>query len=178
VILSHPTTKDELRAQFARSWTAFNAATARCPTALVEMPGPDGWSVKDQIAHVAAWERILIALLTGRSLGEAAGIEDAIFHASGNDEKNARLHAQHKDRSLAAVTTEAAATHAELLRVLANLSWEEINLPYSHYQATYLPTRDFPIWSWIRGMGYGHYEVHAEYVADTVAALKQLQAAS
>lgn len=173
--MSHPTNKEELLAQFDRSWTAFNAATARCPTALVEVPGPDGWSVKDQIAHVAAWERILIALLTGQSLGEAAGIEDDVFHASSDDEKNARLHEQHKDLSLAEVTTGAAATHAKLIDVLGNLSWEEINLPYSHYQSTYLPSPDLPIWAWIRGMGYGHYDIHTGYVTKTVAALKEQQ---
>lgn len=176
--MGHPTNRTELLAQIDRSWTAFNAATARCPTALVEVPGPDGWSVKDQIAHVAAWERILIALLTGRSLGDAAGIDDAIFHASIDDEKNALLHARHKDRSLAAVTTGAAATHAELIAVISSLTWEEINLPYAQYQTTYLPAEDWPIWAWIRGMGYGHYEVHTGYVAQTVAALKEQRLAS
>ena len=171
--MSHPTNQEELLAQFERSWTAFNAATALCPTPLVEVPGPDGWSVKDQIAHVAAWERILIALLSGRSLGEAAGIDDEVYHRSSDDEKNAMLHAQHKDRSLAEVTTGAAATHAELMGLLANLTWEEINSPYSHYQSTYLPAEDWPIWAWLRGMGFGHYDVHAGYVANTVAALKE-----
>lgn len=176
--MSHPTNKAELLAQFDRSWTAFNAATARCPTPLMTVPGPDGWSVKDQIAHVAAWERILIALLSGHSLGEAAGIDDAAFHASSDDENNARIHDQHQDRSLAEVTTGAAATHEALIQLISGMTWEQINLPYSQYQTTYLPARDMPIWAWIRGMGYGHYEDHTGYVTQTVAALQQERLAS
>ena len=175
--MSYPTNKAELLAQIDRSWMAFNAA-ATVDESLVAVPGPDGWSVKDQLAHVSAWERILIALLSGESLGAAAGMDDAAYHASDDDEKNARLHDQHADLPMAEVRTRAAASHAALVEILERLTWDEINLPYSHFQRTFLPENDYPIWAWIRGMGYGHYETHQGYIEQTIAALQRERAAS
>jgi hypothetical protein len=36
-------------------WLAFAGALASIPSAVLERPGPDGWSARDTMHHVAAW---------------------------------------------------------------------------------------------------------------------------
>ena len=50
--------------------------------------GPDGWAVKDHLAHIAAWEQSLIGLLDGRNRLAAMGVPGA---REGTDAINAAV---------------------------------------------------------------------------------------
>jgi hypothetical protein len=55
-----PATKAELMARIEREWAVLQALLAQVSEEQMEAPGADGWSVKDQVAHLAAWERHLL----------------------------------------------------------------------------------------------------------------------
>jgi hypothetical protein len=43
------------------SWNQLNAAIEALGPEALNTTGPDGWAVKDHLAHLAAWEASLIA---------------------------------------------------------------------------------------------------------------------
>lgn len=163
-----PGSKDELMSAIAESWAGFTDALGRVEESRMAVLGPDGWSVKDQVAHVTAWERSLIALLTGRSRAAAVGMDEAEYASADVDRVNARIQAQTRSRSTAEVLAEARTTHAELLAVLAPLSWEDLGKPYSHYQPA-SPERDEPVLGSVHGNTIEHYPEHREYLEAAVA---------
>src|SRR6476659_6259846 len=66
-------------------------------------PGPEGWSIKDHLAHLALWRKSLIALLAGRNRVEAIGLDPAGEGRQDIDAINARLYERERDRPLAEV---------------------------------------------------------------------------
>src|SRR5437588_10496967 len=59
-----------------RSWASLDQLTEGLTEAQLARPGPAGWSVKDHIAHLAAWNLSLVALLEGRDRDAALGVWD------------------------------------------------------------------------------------------------------
>jgi hypothetical protein len=100
-------------------------------------PGPDnGWSIKDHLAHLTAWEAMLIALLTGTPLHTAFGLERTQYDAiRSTDELNALIERQRKDRSWEDVWARLQRTHDELLATIARLSDAQRLEPIGAFQA-------------------------------------------
>lgn len=171
--MDHPTSKDELMERINRAWTSFRAVAFNVDSSVVATPGPDGWSAKDQIAHVSAWERSLMGLLQKGSRAAAMGVEESLYAAHDTDAINAQIYARVKELPLAEVKRQADATHAELLAVLDGLSWEDLNKPCSDYVAG-APADgpdDDPVGAWVVGNTYEHYLEHQGYLEKTVAAV-------
>ena len=58
--------KAELLQAIERSWASLDDLVAGLREPELTRHGPDGWSVKDHLAHLAAWNLALVALLEGR----------------------------------------------------------------------------------------------------------------
>jgi len=126
-------------------------------------PGPDGWSVKDHLAHVAVWEESLLALLEGRDRVVAVGLVSATTESDTRDvdAENADLQRLHRDRPLADVLATFRETHARVLTALERLNDADLYRPYSHYQPKSLPYNPRPVLGWIVGNTWDHYDEHA-----------------
>lgn len=95
-------------------------------------PGAEGeWTVKDVIAHVTWNEREMASILRERAL-----VGSDLWELT-NDERNAILFEEHRDRPLDEVLAEAREVYAELSGLLDGLSDEDLNDP-SRY-------RDMPV---------------------------------
>ena len=90
-------------------------------------------SVKDVLAHLAAWERRLVQRVRGK-LEQGADLSTPAF--------NAQIHQQNKERSLREVRAELKHSHTQVLKLAAGLSpaeqehWKtafKFNT-YSHYK--------------------------------------------
>jgi hypothetical protein len=126
-----PRTVAELLARIEAGWTALNDLVGRLDEAQLTAPGAAGWSIADHLAHLAAWERSVIGLLRGQPRHAAMGI-DRDTYARGFDAANAASQARSAGRSLAAVRAEVAATHQEVLALLAGLTDADLLRPYAH----------------------------------------------
>jgi uncharacterized damage-inducible protein DinB len=159
-----PRTKAELLARMAAARARIEAAIGGKSEAALTRPGADGWSAKDHLAHLSAWQRSLIALLEGRSRPAALGVEDVTQEEeSGFEEINARLHARTKDQPLDEVLAEFRQSRQDLLAVLDRLTDEDLFKPYSHYQPNDPPYNPDPAIGWIVGNTYGHEIEHLEW---------------
>jgi uncharacterized damage-inducible protein DinB len=96
--------------------------------------GPEGWSVKDHLAHIAAWERSGLALLKGGNRPAAVGVSEELWASDNDDLINEAVRQQDADRSLADVLAEFRRVRAEMIAAVTALTDEDLQRPYSSYQ--------------------------------------------
>jgi uncharacterized damage-inducible protein DinB len=159
-------TKAEVLERMALARQEVEAAIAGQSEAVLTRPGPDGWSVKDHLAHLSVWQRSLIALLEGGSRPAALGIDRVSQEEeSGFAEINAVLHERTKDQPLAQVLAEFRQSRRDLLTVLDRMTDDDLYKPYSHYQPNDPPYNPDPVIGWIAGNTFGHEEEHLAWFA-------------
>jgi hypothetical protein len=126
-------------------------------------PGPDGgWSVKDHLAHLAAWERGIVAVLNRRPRWPAMGLDEEQVPALDEAGINATVERHNKGRALSDVLADFEQVHRDMIAVLERLSFDDLLKPYS----TYVPGSDRrdPVLSSIAGNTYDHYTEHRAWV--------------
>src|SRR3954452_3060349 len=94
------------------SWSQLTALVDSLGPDGLTVTGPDGWAVKDHLAHLAAWEASLIGLLEGADRAAAMGIT-----AGGDeetDELNDAIWGIHRHKSADQALAYFRQTHADL----------------------------------------------------------------
>jgi hypothetical protein len=153
--------------RFDHAWAELDEAVkALGEQTLTEVRDPAGWTAKDHLMHVAAWEQALLAKLDGRPRHQALGIDEAA-DASGDDETiNGAIFASTRHRPLrdvlAALRDTHAATRARLV-ALVGQSGEPPSTPsVLAGDAAKMLLADVP--------GYTeHYEQHHGWIRELVA---------
>lgn len=138
--------------------------------AELETYDEDGWNVKDQLAHLATWERGIAFLLQKRPRYAGMGLDKTSWHELTMDEINAVVHRHYQDVSLEDVLAYYQEAHERLLAAINALSEEDLFRPYSHFQADE-PGKDSgkPIINWIIGNTFEHYEEHLQIIRSSQA---------
>jgi hypothetical protein len=135
-------------------------------------PGPDGaWSVKDHLAHLTAWERLLLARLQRKAgrVHEIVGMDQAAFEAARKardyDTLNAGIYRLNSDRSLTEVRADFDGTTDEVLSTLEGITWDDL-------QRASLP--DDPsstqLLLFTAGNTYEHFTEHMGWIRELVDA--------
>lgn len=169
-----PKDKAELLARIRRSRAALEQTIGGLSDAQLTAPvGDDGWSIKDHLAHVVAWEQSLLALLAGRDRDAAIGLGGAPDGEHNTDDLNALLYARHKDRPLPEVLVDSRQSHERVLAALGGLSDADLFKPYSHYQPDDPPYNPDPVIGWIAGNTYEHYQEHQGWIEALIARQRQ-----
>jgi hypothetical protein len=128
------TTKAELLTHIERDWTALHDRLDQLSEAdMTTLTNADGWTVKDHIAHLTAWERSVIFLLQGKPRHAGLGVPEAVYQKGSYDDINELIFEQEKDRPLTAVIAQFHQTHRELLDLLQPLTDADLHKPYAHY---------------------------------------------
>jgi hypothetical protein len=77
-------------AEIDKAWADLNTFFAGLSEAqMTTLHDGQGWTVKDHLTHIAAWEESVIFFLHGRPRHEALGIEEPLFAKASFDEINA-----------------------------------------------------------------------------------------
>lgn len=124
--------KSELLEQIADEWRVLRRAFHDLDQAELVRPGPEGWSVKDHVAHVRAWERIaLVRDIEGRSFAEAAEMDAATSAATEGMTAEGGLNDYFAERDralpLEAVLEASSTLHAELIAAIEALPEARLN---------------------------------------------------
>ena len=161
-----PFDKAELVEQIQRSWAALEQTLAGLGEAQMTMIGPDGWSIKDHLAHVATWEESLIAILQSRPRHLALGVDERTYLEAGEDELNASIYEHNKRRPLAEVLDAFQAVHRRMLTTLQGLADADLFKTYSDFLPEE-PGEDSgaPMLARIPGSTYEHYDDHRVWIA-------------
>lgn len=141
---ARPKTLAEALERAAAGWAQLKAAYAGLSEEELTRPGVNGsWSVKDVVAHVAAWHDEAYRAISGA----LAGGEYPRFDDAAVDAFNARVYEARRDLPLDQVLADAERSHERLVALLRGL-------PEERYQ------RDERLQRWIGGNTFGHYEEH------------------
>lgn len=171
--MSAPQTKADLLERIDGAWAELDRSILALPDGELKRAGKDGWSRKDHLAHLAAWELSVVALLHGAdpwaAVGIPAGVEDI-------NVENEILHRRYQELSSTEVRALARGSHQCLLDELARLQDVDLRRPYSDFH----PSEEradggAPVVGWIVGNTYDHVEEHlgwmkAEWISPTQTA--------
>lgn len=127
-------------------------------------PPDDAWSVKDHMAHIACWEQSALALLNGEARQGHVGIGQGHLEGLDTTGINDRIFALYHDTPEPEVRALYDQVHAALLARLRSMTDDDLKRPYSHYQPDDPPYNANPVWPWIVGNTFGHYEEHIKYL--------------
>ena len=122
--------------------------------------GADGWSVKDHLAHVGAWEHSLLALIQGHDREKAMGLPEAV---EGIDNVNEAIRKLHETDTPEEALGYFRDSHERLVAALGKLSDADLHKPYSHYQPSD-PDEKRPVVGWVAGNTYEHYAEHIDWI--------------
>lgn len=128
------TTKKQLLEHIERDWSAINRLLdGLSDHQWTGITDAEGWTVKDHLTHLSAWERSVIALLTGQPRHEGLGVSEDLYLNEDYDVINYAICQNHRHDSLEEVRARFQATHAELMRLIDPMSDSDLNKPYAHY---------------------------------------------
>lgn len=154
-----------LVARIRGAYGAVEQAVGGLSDEQLTAPGSgDDWSIKDHLAHLAAWRRSLIALLEGGDRDAAIGLDQRAagetVNTSDIDDLNAFLYRRNHNRALAEVLADFRQAQERVLAILGQMSDADLEKPYSRYQPQAAASNDQPVVGWIIGNTYGHDEEH------------------
>lgn len=165
---SAPATVDELLRDIDRAWNALNGAIAQLTDEQMTIPADAaGWTVKDHVAHLAAWENSVLVILRDREPQyEGLGVDKVTWDAEDIDATNDVVRQANADAPLDEVRTRLETVHAQLIDTIADMTDEELQLPVDRWVAG---GGDFPVVHKITGNTAEHYPEHREWMLAIVA---------
>jgi len=149
-----------LSATIARERAALDDFLAGLDDARMTAPRPDGgWCVKDHIAHIAAWERMIVAHLHRRAGHQVAAMDGASYVSASLDDLNARLHVIHANDSLDDVRRESVRAHLGIVACIRQM-------PEARYDELYWgdDSARRRVLAKIEGDTYLHYREHLDWI--------------
>lgn len=134
---SEASTSQELLARIEKGWTHFRSAVAAAGLPALEERTSAGWTYKELLAHIAAWEETIPPRLAAEGFPYAVGDADAF---------NAAAAASARERRPAEVVRRLDLAHAALVAAVGRIADRDIGEP-----------TDF-----LAGNSYDHYEEHRD----------------
>jgi hypothetical protein len=151
-----PTDPELLHSRIHEEWEALAAVVSALDEGHIIRRDEGEWSVKDILAHIAAWEKFLIVnQFLGLPAAEALCVPPEVVERASEDEVNAILYERNRDKPLAEVQSDWFETHRWLMSELAKL--EEAQLKKAALCFGKTPR---PLAQWVVFNTYEHYEEH------------------
>ncbi len=150
----------DLLDRIRREWAALEHVYAGLSDEQMTRPGAEGWSVKDHLAHLTAWEQFMLAHhLQGRPAHEVLEIDAATLKTLDENGENAILRQRSQGQSVAQVL---AGRQQSLAQVMATLE----QTPFAALMQPHLPDdpQARPLILRITGNTYEHYQEHRAYI--------------
>lgn len=155
--MPEPIAKAALLDTIQTGYSQFETLLAPISEEQMTTPTVNGtWSIKDNIAHLTAWQGYLLNQLQGVILGQEP--PQFMPGLSTEDEINERVYQEHKDRPLAEVLATFRASYQQVLATIQAMSEETLNTPFPW------STKGNPVWPLIAGNTYGHYQEHGNII--------------
>lgn len=149
-------TKTALLDKIHSGYNQFEALLASLNEEQLTVPAVnDSWTIKDNIAHLTAWQSYLLSQLQGLIDGKRP---PSFMPGLSEDEINKGFYEENKERPLAEVLADFRLFHQSVLADVQSLSEETLNAPF--------PWRKDgnAVWSLIAGNTYEHYEEHSNII--------------
>lgn len=160
--MADPISIAELQARITTAWNVYMNMASRLSPSQVGAPDHDGWSPRDQVAHVADWERVLLAMLNGEPRATVLGVT-AEEYAAGTDALNELLRHRSSTKDWSEVLEDAQRIHAAIVARVASLTDGDLLRDFASFSpADAGANGGDPILQWLCWDTYEHYEEHGE----------------
>ncbi len=157
---SQPRTTIELLDRISRKRAALEQMAATLnDDALVATTG--GWSAKDLLAHISAWERRLLAEMRGDEAAARFGLDETTHGSADTDTINAFIYSRHRDDSPSEVRAEFRASGEAVRSAIARLSDTDLAQDVRPEDPLVGSLVDLIAWDTFK-----HYPQHASTVAE------------
>jgi hypothetical protein len=117
------------------------------------------WSVKDVLAHIAAWERRCVGWIQAGLHGEKPDIPEAVYTQEDVDKLNEKTFQDNRNRSLDDVQSEYRHSYQQILAQVHALSEDDITNP-----RRFSWTNGRTLVPYIAANTYEHYQEHIEQI--------------
>lgn len=152
-----PTTKADLLERIHSSYAALEQTIGQLKGEQMTTPIDGSWSAKDLLAHIAAWQQVMLEFHVGRKpFEQVTGLKDVPYASTSVDQINEAFYARDKELPLAEVLQTFRARHQQLLATLDTLSEADL---LKHYTPAGRDGGGLLI-DWVGGDSYDHYEEH------------------
>ena len=156
----------EVVAHVERAWHELVSLTAGMDEeGLALHRAPDGWAVKDHLAHVAAWEQWLLALFERRDKLAAMGASGA---ARDIDAVNDAVYRSHRDDSAKEALRYFRDSHERLMAVLRKQTDDDFDRPYRTFFDPGAESDEQPVMVAVAANTYEHYSDHVRWIREQV----------
>jgi hypothetical protein len=154
-----PKDKAELLERAQREYAVLEQTIGQLSEAQMTTPLDGSWSAKDILAHIAAWQQILLGFHIGRRpFHEAAQGIAANYETDDIDTINEALYQRDKNRPLSEVLDAFRRSHQEIMTTIERLSEADLFRAYTPVGRD--PSGGGQLINWIAGDTYEHYEEH------------------
>ena len=147
-----PKTKAELLERIRAARAELDRTLAGLDQVALSAPGPEGWAVKDHLAHLAAWGRKVLDNMDGRTGPQVLGVPDDVYKRGDWVEINEIVRAPDKDRPAPEILAKYRRVHETLLQRIGALPETELFGP------------DDKLLNNIRGNTYDHDDEHRPWI--------------
>jgi hypothetical protein len=160
-----PRTVREVLEHVERNWSDLHAVLSGLSENQLVEPGPEGWSVKDHLAHILAWDRVPSTIVSGQPQWVAFGLDQSTYDRIDSvDQLNALIYERHRHRPLADVQAELSSVHAQLVEAIAGLADADLDRAIADFGSD--PTDQRPLRDKIEGDCWGHYAEHTTWLRE------------
>ncbi len=155
-----PANKEEMLSAIKGGWEEFESFIKALPLdASASVWDDGGWSLKDHIAHIAAWEEMVVAFFEGRPRFAELGLDEA-SHAADTDLINERIHAHRRSWPVAKVLERSHTAHRKLVGLVEATAESDLMKSLSQFRPGGPSPGDIPVYALIRDNTFGHYDEH------------------
>ncbi len=132
-----PQNREQLLAAITSSWNECVALIdALTDDRWTSATDAQGWTVKDHVASVTAWENVVIEVFRNRSPQYATlQISQSEWSASGVDGANQLIHDRKAGQSLRRVQNNRDVTHARIVTILSELPEADLKRSFNDFGA-------------------------------------------
>ncbi len=120
-----------------------------------------GWSIKDHLAHIVAWEQIALGRLRGTPEYVLYGVDESAIDSLDTDKLNDLLHRRDRAQTLQQVLEVFRSSHVEIVSYISNMTDADLQAPLA-------PDEDSPRGAKIAGDTYDHYAEHTEWIRESL----------
>jgi uncharacterized protein (TIGR03083 family) len=157
---SEPRTVAEVIDQVQIDWSALEWVVSGLSDEQLTAPSaPDGWSIKDQLAHIGEWENALAAVLGGRPEHTGFGLTGSEIPGD-IDALNDLLYQRNRALSVADVQAQTRRAHATVLAAIGKLTDAALHEPIADPQSV----QSRRLLDRIAGDTYAHYAEHTAWI--------------
>lgn len=153
--------KDQILKEMRTSYAALEEILVPLDGAQMKTEGIiANWSIKDILAHIAAWHHRLLAWLHAAIQNEEPTISgpDSVEEM---DALNAQFYFENKSRSLDEVLTDFRTTYQQIMDIVQGMSQDDLTNPDRFSWAQGRPLLDL-----IAGDTYEHYQEHIKQIQE------------